>query len=44
VAAADGVACYDEIEEIRAIAESLKLSHRQFIEAKLKLPRERREQ
>jgi uncharacterized tellurite resistance protein B-like protein len=44
VAAADGVACYDEIEEIRAIAESLKLSHRQFIQAKLKLPRERREQ
>jgi len=44
VAAADGVACYDEIEEIRAIAESLKLSHRQFIQAKLTLPRERREQ
>lgn len=44
VAAADGVACYDEIEEIRAIAESLKLSHRQFIQAKVKLPRERREQ
>jgi uncharacterized tellurite resistance protein B-like protein len=44
VAAADGVASYDEIEEIRAIAESLKLSHRQFIQAKVKLPRERREQ
>jgi uncharacterized tellurite resistance protein B-like protein len=44
IAAADGVACYDEIEEIRAIAESLKLSHRQFIDAKVKLPRERREQ
>jgi uncharacterized tellurite resistance protein B-like protein len=44
VAAADGVACYDEIEEIRAIAESLKLSHRQFIQAKVKLPRGRREQ
>ena len=44
VAAADGVACYDEIEEIRGIAQTLKLSHRQFIDAKLKLPRERREQ
>ena len=44
VAAADGVACYDEIEEIRGLAQTLKLSHRQFIEAKLKLPRERREQ
>jgi uncharacterized tellurite resistance protein B-like protein len=44
VAAADGVACYDEIEEIRAIARSLKLSHQQFIRAKLKLPPERREQ
>ena len=44
VAAADGVASYDEIEEIRGIAQTLKLSHRQFIDAKLKLPRERREQ
>ncbi len=44
VAAADGVACYDEIEEIRAIAKSLKLSHQQFIRAKVKLPPERREQ
>ena len=44
VAAADGVARYDEIEEIRGLAQTLKLSHRQFIEAKLKLPRERREQ
>jgi len=44
VAAADGVARYEEIEEIRGLAQTLKLSHRQFIEAKLKLPRERREQ
>ncbi len=44
VAAADGVARYDEIEEIRGLAQTLKLSHRQFIEAKLKLPRERRDQ
>jgi uncharacterized tellurite resistance protein B-like protein len=44
VAAADGVALYEEIEEIRGLAQTLKLSHRQFIEAKLKLPRERREQ
>jgi uncharacterized tellurite resistance protein B-like protein len=44
VAAADGVARYDEIEEIRGLAQTLKLSHRQYIEAKLKLPRERREQ
>lgn len=44
VAAADGVASYDEIEEIRVIARSLKLSHRQFIEAKLKLPSDRRAQ
>jgi uncharacterized tellurite resistance protein B-like protein len=44
VAAADGVASYKEIEEIRQIAESLKLAHEQFIEAKLTIPRERREQ
>jgi uncharacterized tellurite resistance protein B-like protein len=44
VAAADGEASYDEIEEIRNIARSLKLSHEQFIEAKLKLPREQRRQ
>ncbi len=44
IAAADGEACYEEIEEIRAIAQSLKLSHRQFIDAKLKIPREQRQQ
>lgn len=44
VAAADGEASYDEIEEIRNIARSLKLSHEQFIEAKLKIPRDLRRQ
>jgi uncharacterized tellurite resistance protein B-like protein len=44
VAAADGKASYDEIEELRTIARWLKLSHEQFIEAKLKIPRERRGQ
>jgi hypothetical protein len=44
IAAADGEACYEEIEEIRAIAQSLKLSHRQFIDAKLKIPPEQRQQ
>jgi uncharacterized tellurite resistance protein B-like protein len=37
VAAADGEATHDEIEEIRAIARSLKLAHEEFIEAKLKV-------
>lgn len=37
VAAADGEASHDEIEEIRAIARSLKLAHEEFIEAKLKV-------
>ena len=44
VAAADGKASYDEIEEIRQIAGALKLAHKEFIDAKLKIPRERREQ
>jgi uncharacterized tellurite resistance protein B-like protein len=44
VAAADGEATYEEIEEIRAIAQSLKLTHQDFIEAKLKIPRDRRQQ
>jgi uncharacterized tellurite resistance protein B-like protein len=44
VAAADGEATYDEIEEIRAIAQSLKLTHQDFIEAKLKIPRDQRQQ
>jgi uncharacterized tellurite resistance protein B-like protein len=44
VAAADGEATYDEIEELRTIARWLKLTHEQFIEAKLKIPREQRGQ
>ena len=44
VAAADGEASFEEIEEIRTIAESLKLSHQQFIDAKLRIPRDRRRQ
>jgi uncharacterized tellurite resistance protein B-like protein len=44
VAAADGEASYDEIEEIRTIAGSLKLSHQDFIRAKLKVPPEMRRQ
>lgn len=43
VAAADGLAAYDEIEEIRAIARTLNLTREAFIEAKLKLPRDQRE-
>jgi uncharacterized tellurite resistance protein B-like protein len=42
VADADGRVSYDEIEEIRRIARSLNLTHKQFIGAKLKIPRERR--
>lgn len=42
VADADGRVSYEEIEEIRTIANMLKLTHRQFINAKLKIPRERR--
>ncbi len=33
---------FDEIEEIRFIAQQLKLSHSDFIEAKLTIPREDR--
>jgi uncharacterized tellurite resistance protein B-like protein len=42
VAAADGQASHEEIETIRRIARTLKLSHRQFINAKLTLPKELR--
>ncbi len=42
VAAADGAATFAEIEQIRLIAQGMKLSHTEFIEAKMKLPRERR--
>jgi len=42
VAAGDGRASHEEIEEIRMISNVLKLTHQQFIQAKLKLPREKR--
>jgi uncharacterized tellurite resistance protein B-like protein len=42
VADGDGRVSYEEIEEIRTIATVLKLTHKQFIDAKLKIPRERR--
>ena len=38
VTTSDGRASYNEIEEIRAIANGLKLTHQQFIAAKLKVP------
>jgi uncharacterized tellurite resistance protein B-like protein len=44
LAAADGMATYEEVEEIRQVARSLKLSHKEFITAKLKIPRDRRAQ
>jgi uncharacterized tellurite resistance protein B-like protein len=43
VADADGGVSNTELEEIRTIANLTKLTHPQFIEAKLKIPRERRE-
>jgi uncharacterized tellurite resistance protein B-like protein len=42
VADGDEGVSYEEIEEIRTIATVLKLHHSQFIDAKLKIPRERR--
>jgi uncharacterized tellurite resistance protein B-like protein len=42
VAAADGRASFEETEQIRLIAQGLKLSHQEFIDAKIKLPRDRR--
>jgi uncharacterized tellurite resistance protein B-like protein len=44
VAAADGQASYEEIEELRQIARSLKLSHQDFIDAKLRVPSDQRAQ
>jgi len=38
----DSWVSYEEIEEIRTIATVLKMTHKQFIDAKLKIPRERR--
>ena len=43
VAAGDGRASYDEIEEVRRIGRGLLLSHRHFIAAKLTLPGRYRE-
>lgn len=43
IANASGKTSYDEMEEIRRVANSLKLSHRDFIEAKLTIPDEDRE-
>jgi uncharacterized tellurite resistance protein B-like protein len=42
VADGDGRVSYSEIEEIRTIANGLKLTHQQFIDAKLRIPPERR--
>ena len=42
IADADGYVSHEEIEETRVIAITLKLTHKQFIDAKLKIPRERR--
>jgi len=42
VAAADGMATNEEIEEIRRTANTLKLGHQEFIQAKLRIPAERR--
>jgi len=42
VADGDGSVSYQETEEIRIIATILKLTHQQFIDAKLKIPIERR--
>jgi uncharacterized tellurite resistance protein B-like protein len=42
ITAADGGATFEEIEEIRSISNVLKLTHQQFIDAKLKIPRELR--
>ncbi|MBP6015270.1 MAG: TerB family tellurite resistance protein [Candidatus Promineofilum sp.] len=42
VAGADEKASFDEIEQIRLIALGLKLSHQEFIDAKMRLPRDER--
>jgi uncharacterized tellurite resistance protein B-like protein len=42
VANGDGFVSYEEIEEIRTISMVLKLTHKQFIDAKLKIPGENR--
>ena len=42
VTTSDGQASYDEIEEIRKISKGLLLTHQQFIDAKQKVPRDKR--
>lgn len=42
VAAADGQASFEEIEQLRVVAQGMKLTHQEFIDAKLTLPREKR--
>jgi len=42
VADGDGKVSHEETEQIRSIARHLKLTHKQFIDAKLKIPRARR--
>ncbi len=42
VADGDGRVSFEEIEEIRVISNMLKLTHQQFIDAKLEIPHERR--
>ncbi|MCJ7621991.1 MAG: TerB family tellurite resistance protein [Anaerolineaceae bacterium] len=42
IAAGDGQVSHDEMEEIRVISKLLKLPHKDFITAKLKIPREQR--
>lgn len=42
IAAGDGQVSHDEIEEIRVISKMLKFTHKEFITAKLKIPREQR--
>jgi hypothetical protein len=42
VAAGDGSVSFQETEEIRTISTVLKLTHQQFIAAKLKIPLELR--
>ena len=42
VAAADGFATFDEIEEIRTLSRGLNLTNPEFIAAKIRIPREKR--
>lgn len=42
VAASDGMATNDEIEEIRQTSRTLKLGHNEFIQAKLRIPPDKR--